>query len=323
LAGNVATARERASGRDSEAPRIGIDLGGTKIEAIVLGPGDAELFRERIATPQSYDEMLGAIAALVAAAEKTIGRNGPVGIGAPGSLSPASGLWRNANIDFCNGRDLPADLASALKRPVRVENDANCFVLSEATDGAGEGAWSVYGVTAGTGLGGGMAIGGVLNRGRNAAAGETGHVPLPWLQPDDFPLPPCYCGLSGCAEQYLSGTGLARDYRATYGAVLAGEAIMARAAAGEKDAAAAVERLHERFARFLSVIVNILDPDVIVLGGGLSKIPGFCESVAPRIPRYTFARDIDVRFVPARHGDASGVRGAARLWDPRQAMRPD
>ena len=298
--------------------RIGIDLGGTKIESLALGPAGEELFRQRVPTPTSYEATLKAIAGLVAAADDsagTGGRLGTIGVGAPGTRSPASGLWRNCNLDFCNGRDLPADLAAALGRPVRVENDANCFVLSEAADGAGAGAWIVYGVTAGTGLGGGMAVGRQLNRGRNGAAAEIGHVPLPWLQPEDFPLPRCYCGLDGCAEQYLSGTGLARDYRAVTGSSLRGEDIVARAQAGDPLAEAAVERLYERFARFLSVIVNIMDPDVIVLGGGLSKTPSFCEKVAARVPRYTFARDIDVRFVPAVHGDASGVRGAARLWD--------
>jgi len=305
----------RGPGGVARQPRIGIDLGGTKIEAIALGPCGEELYRERTPTPPRYEVMVAAIANLAAAASLHIGSAATVGVGAPGSLSPASGLWRNANLEYCNGRDLPADLAAAIGRPVRVENDGNCFALSEAFDGAGAGAWTVYGVTAGTGLGGGMTVGGVLNRGRNAAAGETGHIPLPWLQPEDFPLPSCYCGLEGCAEQYLSGRGLARDYRATTGLAHIGEEIMRMAAEGDPKAAAVVERFYQRFARFLSVIVNVLDPDAIVLGGGLSKAPGFCETVAGRIPRYTFARDITVNFVLAAHGDASGVRGAARLWD--------
>jgi fructokinase len=295
-------------------PRIGIDLGGTKIETLALGEAGEELFRRRAPTPQGYDAVLAAIAQLVAAAEQAAGE-GTVGIGAPGSRSPAGGFWRNCNLEFCNGRDLPGDLAAALGRPVKVENDANCFALSEAIDGAGAGAWTVYGVTAGTGLGGGMTIGGRLHRGANSAAAEIGHVPLPWLRPEDFPLAPCYCGLEGCAEQYISGTGLARDYRKVTGIELRGEVIIARAADGEAAAEAALDRLHDRFARFLSVIVNILDPDAIVLGGGLSKVPGFCEAVSARVPRTTFARDIAVRFMPAKHGDASGVRGAARLWD--------
>lgn len=303
------------SGGLGREPRIGIDLGGTKIEAIALGPGGDELYRERVATPNRYEATVVAVANLAAAATMRIGTKATVGVGAPGSLSPASGLWRNSNLEFCNGHDLPADIAAAIGRPVRVENDGNCFALSEAYDGAGAGAWIVYGVTAGTGLGGGMTVGGMLNRGKNAAAGETGHIPLPWLQPEDFPLPACYCGLEGCAEQYLSGTGLSRDYRALTRLVHTGEEIMAMAASGDQQAAATVERFYERFARFLSVIVNVLDPEVIVLGGGLSKTPGFCESVAGRVPRYTFARDIAVNFVLARHGDASGVRGAARLWD--------
>ncbi len=311
---------------EASAPplRIGIDLGGTKIEALAIGPSGEQLYRQRTATPRSYEATLKAIAILVKAAEAATGLRGPVGVGAPGSLSPASGLWRNCNLDFCNGRDLPGDLSGAVGRPVRVENDGNCFVLSEAIDGAGAGAWTVYGLTAGTGLGGGMVVGRALNRGRNSAAGEAGHVPLPWLKPEDFPLPPCYCGLEGCAEQYISGTGLAREYRAVTRRVLTGEEIMAAAESGEADAAAAAERLHDRFARYLSVIVNLLDPDVIVLGGGLSKVPSFCENIAWRVPRYTFARDIHVSFVRALHGDASGVRGAARLWDVgTEPVRPE
>ena len=294
--------------------RIGVDLGGTKIETVALGAGE-ELFRHRVPTPTTYEATIDAIGELVAAAERHTGERGSVGVGAPGSRSPVSGLWRNANIEFCNGRDLPADLSTALSRPVRVENDANCFALSEALDGAGAGCWTVYGITAGTGLGGGMVVGRALNRGKNGAAGESGHIPLPWLKPDDLPLPPCYCGLEGCAEQYISGTGLARDFHAANGVALSSEDIMSRAVAGDALAVAAVEKLYDRFARFLSVIVNILDPDLIVLGGGLSRTPAFCENVAARVPAYTFARDLSVRFVPARHGDASGVRGAARLWD--------
>jgi fructokinase len=307
--------RSRAVGSTNPQPRIGVDLGGTKIEAIALGPRGEELYRHRTPTPARYDATITAIANLVAAASLRIGTEASVGVGAPGSLSPESGLWRNSNLDFCNGHDLPADLAAATGRPVKIENDGNCFALSEAMDGAGANAWTVYGVTAGTGLGGGMTVGQVLNRGANAAAGEIGHIPLPWLQPEDYPLPTCYCGLEGCAEQYLSGTGLARDFRAVTGGAYTGEEIMALAAAGKREAVAAIERLYERFARFLSVIVNVIDPDVIVLGGGLSKIPGFCENVASRVPRYTFAQDIAVRFVLAYHGDSSGVRGAARLWD--------
>jgi len=303
----------RARRATGAAPRIGVDLGGTKIEAIALGEGNAELFRQRSPTPDSYEETLRSIAALVTAAETGTGPAASVGVGAPGSLSPVSGKWRNANLEFCNGRDLPGDLAASLGRPVTVENDANCFALSEAIDGAGAGAWSVYGLTAGTGLGGGMVVGGILNRGRNASAGEAGHNPLPWLRAEDYPLPPCYCGLEGCVEQYLSGTGVSRDFLARTGNALSADRIIAMAAAGEADAMEAVERLQDRFARFLSVIVNLFDPDVIVLGGGLSRTPDFCESIAPRVPRYTFARDLKVAFVPALYGDASGVRGAAML----------
>lgn len=306
--------------------KIGVDLGGTKIEAIALSASGEALFRRRVPTPRGYDTTLEAIRGLVVEADGVTATGGPsatIGVGAPGSLSPATGLWRNCNLDFCNGRDLPGDLAVMLGRPVRVENDANCFVLSEALDGAGAGAWIVYGVTAGTGLGGGMVVGRRLVRGRNRAAAEVGHVPLPWLQPDEYPLAPCYCGLEGCAEQYISGTGMARDYRAATGTALSGPEIVARAAAGEAAAGTAMARLHDRFARFLSVIVNILDPDVIVLGGGLSNTPGFCDEIAALIARTTFARDIQVRLVPALHGDASGVRGAARLWDEAAAGSGD
>lgn len=312
MVGSDAPVKGSAAGGDR--PAIGVDLGGTKIEAIALTATGAELCRHRVATPTSYDAMLAAVAGLVATLESEVGRAATVGIGAPGSLSPATGVWRNSNREYCNGRDLPADFAAALERPVRVENDANCFVLSEAVDGAGADAWCVYGLTVGTGLGGGMTLGRVLNRGQNAAAGEIGHIPLPWLKPEDYPLPSCYCGLEGCAEQYVSGTGLARDFEAATGLALPGEEIIARAGAGEPQASAAVARLHDRFARVLSVLVNILDPDVIVLGGGLSKAPGFRENVAGRVSRYTFARDISVRVVNAAHGASSGVRGAARLW---------
>lgn len=293
-------------------PRIGVDLGGTKIEAIALAPDRTELFRRRVPTLSSYDSVLAAIADLVAAADTAADPGATLGVGAPGSLS-SEGLWRNANLEFCNGRDLPGDIAKAVGRAVCVENDANCFVLSEAIDGAGAGSWTVYGLTAGTGLGGGMAVGGVLNRGRNGAAGEVGHTPLPWLKAEDYPLPRCYCGREGCAEQYLSGTGLARDFLARTARPLRADEIIAAADVDESEAVAALERLHDRFARLLSVIVNLMDPDVIVLGGGLSKVPGFCEQIAPLVAGYTFARDVRVRFVPAAHGDASGVRGAAML----------
>ena len=292
---------------------IGVDLGGTKIEAVALATSGGELFRRRIPTPPDYETMLRAVAELVAAAEREAGESDCIGIGAPGSRSRVTGLWRNANLQYCNGRDLPVDFSRALGRPVLVENDANCFALSEAIDGAGEGAWTVYGIIAGTGLGGGFVIGGKLDRGANAAAAEVCHVPLPWLRDEDYPLPCCWCGMDGCAEPYISGTGLARDYLAATGEALSAPAIIS-AAEGNPRAAAAVERLYDRFARFLSLLVNVVDPEVIVLGGGLSKVPGFCDQVASRVPAYTkFAPEIRVRFVPAKHGDASGVRGAARL----------
>lgn len=295
--------------------RIGIDLGGTKIEAVALDPAGKVLFKRRVATPSDYDATLAAIAALAKAAEDAAGASGTVGVGAPGSRSPVSGLWRNANLQFLNGRDLSADMSAALARDVRVENDANCFALSEAIDGAGAGAWTVYGIIAGTGLGGGFVVGGRLDRGPNAAAAEVCHVPLPWLRAEDYPLPRCWCGMDGCAEPYISGTGLARDFHAATGDMLSAEAIIA-AAGSDPRAAAAVERLYDRFARFLSIIVNIVDPEIIVLGGGLSKVRSFCDNVAWRVPQYTkFDPGIRVRFVPAKHGDASGVRGAAMLFD--------
>jgi fructokinase len=295
------------------ALRIGVDVGGTKIEAVALGEAGEELFRRRAVTPSSYESTLAEIHDLVTAAESAAGGGASIGVGAPGSRSPVTGLWRNANLQFLNGRDVPADLSVVLSRSVTVENDANCFALSEAMDGAGAGAWTVYGIIAGTGLGGGFVVGGKLNRGSNAASAEVCHVPLPWLREEDYPLPRCWCGLDGCAEPYISGTGLARDYRAVTGEAHSAEEIFA-ASATDARARAAVERLYDRFARFLSLIVNVVDPEVIVLGGGLSKVEGFCENVAWRAPRYTlYARDVRVRFVPAKHGDSSGVRGAAWL----------
>jgi fructokinase len=297
------------------AARIGVDLGGTKIEAVALAADGGETFRQRVPTPRDYAGTIAALGAIVAEAEAAVGGTATVGIGSPGSASPRTGLWRNANATFINGRDLVGDLAAALGRPVRVENDANCFALSEALDGAGAGHNLVFGITAGTGIGGGVVVGGRLHRGPNATAGEVGHLHLPWITAEDEPQPPCFCGKRGCVEQYVSGTGLAIDYRKATGESLHGEEIIARAAAGEPAARAALGRLIERFGRFLALITDLLDPDVIVLGGGLSNIEGICGAIADAAPRHSFGGEARPLVVKAVHGGSSGVRGAAMLWD--------
>jgi len=295
--------------------RIGIDLGGTKIEALALAPDGAELHRRRVATPRGdYDATLAAIADLVATAERATGRTGTVGVGLPGAPSPATGLLRNANSTWLTGRPIEADLARVLGRPVRVANDANCFALSEATDGAGAGHGVVFGVIVGTGTGGGIVVDGRVLTGPNAAAGEWGHNPLPWPADDERPGPPCYCGRSGCIETFLSGPGLARDHAAHTGEDLAAEEIARRALAGDPAAAATLARHAERTARAFASVINLLDPDVIVLGGGLSRLAGLYETVPRLWGRHVFSDVVTTPLLPARHGDASGVRGAAWLW---------
>lgn len=294
---------------------LGVDLGGTKIEVIALDGEGAELLRQRVPTPQGdYAATLKAVAALVRDVEARLGRRGTVGIGTPGALSPASGLLRNANSVCLNGRPLRDDLARLLDRPVRMANDANCFALSEATDGAGAGAEVVFGVILGTGVGGGVVVRGQVLRGANAVAGEWGHNPLPWPLADELPGPPCYCGRSGCIETWCSGPGLARDHLALTGQTLEAAAIVAAAGLGDAAARATLERYVSRLARALAHVINLLDPDVIVLGGGLSNMVTLYDEIPRRWTPWVFSDVVRTRLLRNRHGDSSGVRGAAWLW---------
>lgn len=298
----------------SQRHRIGIDLGGSKIEGIVLCAYGDILARRRIATPAGdYAATLRAVCELVAALERQSGRNCSVGVGTPGALSPGDGLLRNANSTWLNGRPLDRDLSERLGRPVRTANDADCFALSEASDGAAAGAVSVFGVIVGTGTGGGIVIGGRLLQGPNAIAGEWGHNPLPWPQDQERPGPACYCGKQGCIETFLSGPGLARDYAPDEAGPNAAQ-IVQRAADGEPAAEACLARYEDRMARALAGVINILDPEVIVLGGGLSQIDRLYHKVPRLWPHYVFSDVVRTRLVPPMHGDSSGVRGAAWLW---------
>lgn len=295
--------------------RIGIDLGGTKIELIALAEAGGELLRRRAATPQGdYRATVLAVAQLVEQAEAELGRRGSVGVGTPGAVSRATGLMKNCNSTCLNGRPLQADLQAALGREVRLANDANCFALSEATDGAAAGARVAFGVIVGTGCGGGVVVNRRSLTGANAIAGEWGHNPLPWPRDDERPGSPCYCGKSGCIETWLSGPGLSRDLQAAAGLVLPAAEIAARAAAGDAACEAAMQRYEDRLARGLAHVINILDPEVVVLGGGLSNVARLYDNV-PRIwGRYVFSDVVATRLLPPRYGDSSGVRGAAWLW---------
>jgi fructokinase len=299
--------------------RIGIDLGGTKIEGLALSPDGREVARTRLPTPRDYAASLDAVVALVAELERGAGAKSAVGVGIPGTIVPRTGLVKNANSTWLNGRPLAKDLAERLGRPVRLMNDANCFALSEATDGAAAGAHAVFGVILGTGTGGGIVIDGHCLEGANLIAGEWGHNPLPWQTPDEYPGPQCYCGKRGCVETWLSGPGFERDYAARAGVGLSGPEIVRAAADGEQEAAATLARYHDRLARALASLINVLDPEVVVLGGGMSNIEGLAEAAAALVPRYLFAaaasaEPIATRIVRAKHGDSSGVRGAAWLW---------
>jgi fructokinase len=307
----------RSNWLTAAAVRIGIDLGGTKIEAVSLAGDGSEHFRRRIATPRGdYDATIGAVAALVADAERTAGR-ASVGVGIPGVISPATGLVKNANSTWLNGRPLHEDLERRLDRPVRLANDANCFALSEASDGAAAGRSIVFGVILGTGTGGGLVIDGRVIVGANAIAGEWGHNPLPWPAPGERPGHACYCGQTGCIETFLSGPGLSRDHEQRSGERLDPAAIVSRASAGDRAAAATIARYHHRMARSLASILNVVDPDVVVLGGGLSNMPGLAASVMTLWGEFVFSDRVTTAIVPAKHGDASGVRGAAWLWPAR------
>jgi fructokinase len=300
--------------------RIGIDLGGTKIEGIALD-GSAEVARLRVDTPRGdYAATVHTVAALVSALEKGAGARGSVGVGIPGTLSPENGLVKNANSVWLIGQPLHADLERALGRAVRIANDANCFAVSEATDGAGAGAEVVFGVIVGTGTGAGIVVRGELLTGANAIAGEWGHNPLPSPADDERPGPACYCGRCGCIETFLSGPALQADYERASGARLAAPAIVTAAGTGNREAEAALERYESRMARALASIINVLDPDVIVLGGGMSNIERLYVNVPALWTAHVFAaahgrEAVRTRLVRARHGDASGVRGAAWLWN--------
>jgi fructokinase len=299
--------------------RIGIDLGGTKIEVIALGDKGDERFRRRVATPRDYEATLAAIADLVAIVERETDSRGSVGIGMPGAISPASGLVKNANSTWLNGRRLREDLSARLERPVRLTNDANCFALSEAVDGAAAGASVVFGVIVGTGTGGGVIVNRRVLVGPNAVAGEWGHNPLPWPRDDERPGPACYCGKSGCIETFLSGPGLAGDFAHATGRNLGPAEIAAAAQGGDIEAEAGLARYEDRLARSLATVVNVLDPDVVVLGGGLSNMSRLYANVPAMWGRYVFSDRVDTRLVPPVHGDSSGVRGAAWLWGPDES----
>jgi fructokinase len=329
--------------------RIGIDLGGTKIEAVALADEGGELMRFRLPTPRGdYAGTIAAIAAAVARIEGELAATGTVGVGMPGAVSPRTGLVKNANSTWLNGRPFRADIAAALGREVRCANDADCLAVSEAVDGAAAGAEVAFAVILGTGVGAGIALGGRALQGRNAVAGEWGHNPLPWPEGAERPGPPCWCGRTGCIETFLSGPALARDYReggpahaaspadavppgdaasptgtaasaggpsgAAAAALLDGPAVVAAAEAGEPRAEATLARYEHRLARALAHAINLLDPDVVVLGGGLSRIPRLYRTVPPLIPQWVFGGECDTPLLPAAHGDASGVRGAAWLW---------
>ncbi|MDS4011489.1 MAG: ROK family protein [Defluviicoccus sp.] len=295
--------------------RIGIDLGGTKIEGIVLDAAGEVRWRRRVATPRDdYAGTLAAVALLVQALERDCGARCSVGVGIPGTLSAATGRVKNANATWLNDRALDADLVQALGRPVRLANDANCLAVSEASDGAGAGAAVVFGVILGTGVGGGIVVHGRPLAGANGIAGEWGHNPLPWPGPDEQPGPPCYCGKHGCIETFLSGPGFQRDFQAATGQALAPPEIAARAVAGEPAAAAALCRYEHRLARALASVINVLDPDVIVLAGGMSNIERLYASVPALWRAFVFSDAVITRLARNRHGDSSGVRGAAWLW---------
>jgi fructokinase len=295
--------------------RIGVDLGGTKIEVAALDRTGTAMARRRVRTPgRDYPATVATIRDLVLSVEAELGRICTVGIAMPGAISPATGLVKNANSTCLIGHRLDRDIAAALARDVRLANDADCFALSEAVDGAAAGVRSVFGVILGTGVGGGTVIGGRLLAGVNAIAGEWGHNPLPWPDESERPGPRCYCGKSACIESFLSGPALAADHHRVTGLRQSAEAIAQAAGAGDALAAASLARYADRLARGLATVVNIIDPDVIVLGGGLSRIASLYRDVPALWGRYIFSDSVATRLVPPRHGDSSGVRGAAWLW---------
>lgn len=295
--------------------RIGVDLGGTKTEVAVIDSDGVVRFSKRKPTPRSYPAKIDIISELVHEARKFAQSDSlPVGVGHPGSLNPATGLMRNANSTELNGHHLDKDIEAAIGQSVRCANDANCFALSEAIDGAGRGAASVFGVILGTGVGGGIVLDKRLISGHGLLGGEWGHTGLPWAREEEVPGPDCKCGLKGCIETWLSGPALTDDHLRASKAFLSPTQIVAAAVEGNMQAAATIERFHDRLARGLSTVINILDPEVIVLGGGLSNIPGLTDAVEERLPNYVFSDQVTTRVRKHKHGDSSGVRGAAWLW---------
>jgi fructokinase len=301
--------------------RLGVDLGGTKIEIMALEAGGRELLRQRVPTPRNtYEAAVRAIVELVQGTEGKLGRTGSLGVAIPGAISPKTGLVKNANSTNLIGYPLDRDLSAALKRAVRIENDANCFTLSEASDGAAAGAGVVFGIIAGTGVGGGVCVHGKVLTGAHSVTGEWGHNPLP--APTLYEVehaPSCYCGKRGCIEAWCSGPAVARLYEARTGKATALPDIVEAARRGDTAAIAEVEGLYDRLARSIATLVNILDPDVIVIGGGLSNIDALYQELPPRVERYAFTAEGETRIVKNMHGDSSGVRGAAWLWGEDEA----
>jgi fructokinase len=298
-----------------EKVRIGIDLGGSKIEFVALERDGRELHRHRVATPRNdYDGTVRAVKSGVELIETKLQRSATVGLGIPGTISGTTHNVKNANSTWLNGRPFDRDLGSALGREVRCANDANCLAVSEATDGAGAGKHIVFAVILGTGCGGGIAFDGRVHNGRNGVAGEWGHTTLPWMRADEYPGPDCYCGRQGCLETWISGTGLEADYHRATNSVRKGKEIIAAMEAGEAEATACLDRYEDRLTRGLAGIINVLDPDVVVLGGGVSQVPRLYRNVPQRLKEYVFGREADTPVLAAKHGDASGVRGAAWLW---------
>ena len=294
--------------------RIGIDLGGTKIEGIALADNGEIPVRRRVPTPSQYEPTIEAIADVVDAVERAVDRRCTVGIGIPGTVMPSTGVVKNANSVCLNGQPFQRDLDVRLGRTVRLMNDANCFALSEAADGAAAGAPIVFGVILGTGVGGGVVVDGKCLIGVNQIAGEWGHNPLPWPTPDELPGPRCYCGRRACIEAFISGPSFARDHAIHTGKTVTTRDIVKAAREGDAESIASMERYHDRLARALATVINILDPDVIVLGGGMSNIAGLAEAAQARLGGYVFSNTIATRIVHNMHGDSSGVRGAAWLW---------
>ncbi len=295
--------------------RLGVDLGGTKTAITVLDSDRAEPFVRRAATPTGeYAPALSELAEMILAAERDAGSRCSVGIGMPGAISAHTGLVRNAYNTAFNGRPLKSDLERLLAREIRIANDANCFALSEATDGAARGAHVVFGAILGTGAGGSIVVGGKTSEGRNRIGGEWGHNPLPWMTPDEYPGPRCTCSRLGCIEQFVSGPALERDYALATGRTLEPAAIAQDAASGNADCEDSLRRYEDRLARALAHVVNLLDPDVIVLGGGLSNLDRLYANVPGLLPRYAYSVTVETPVVRAAHGDASGMRGAAMLW---------